>query len=108
MLLPKSVNEMTLVIYFFWEYFNYVALLLPLRKPNRAILVTEHCEVNHRGANDMPTETDDLPRTREEAKALGAKYYRTDRACAKRHVGPRTTVNGNCVECNRARRAANP
>jgi 5-methylcytosine-specific restriction endonuclease McrA len=40
----------------------------------------------------------DLPKTRSEAKAQGAKYYFTGEPCKHGHVAPRKT-KGACVEC---------
>ena len=40
----------------------------------------------------------DLPKTRSEAKAQGAKYYFTGEPCKHGHVAPRKT-KGVCVEC---------
>lgn len=39
-----------------------------------------------------------LPKTRAEAKALGAKYYFTGEPCKHGHIAPRKT-KGACVEC---------
>jgi len=38
------------------------------------------------------------PKTRKEAKALGAKYYFTGEPCIQGHIAPRK-VKGTCVEC---------
>ena len=38
------------------------------------------------------------PKTRAEAKALGAKYYFTGEPCKHGHIAPRKT-KGSCVEC---------
>ena len=43
-------------------------------------------------------DTTNLPKTRQEAKAIGAKYYFTGEPCKHRHVAPRKT-KGACVEC---------
>ena len=55
-----------------------------------------------------------LPKTRKEAKAIGAKYYYTGEPCSRGHVAPRKT-KGCCIECMRedwttdnARRAEKP
>jgi len=40
----------------------------------------------------------DLPQTRAEAKALGAKQYFTGQPCSRGHIAPRKT-KGACVEC---------
>ena len=40
----------------------------------------------------------DLPKTRSEAKAQGAKFYFTGEPCKHGHVAPRKT-KGACVEC---------
>lgn len=45
-------------------------------------------------------DTANLPKTRKEAKALGAKYYFTGEPCKHGHVAPRKT-KGACVECLR-------
>ena len=42
----------------------------------------------------------DYPKTRAEAKTLGAKYYFTGKPCTRGHVAPRET-KGNCVECRK-------
>lgn len=56
----------------------------------------------------------DYPKTRKEAKALGATHYFTGEPCVRGHVAPRKT-KGACVECmkedwasNNARRALKP
>ena len=43
-------------------------------------------------------DTANLPKTRQEAKATGAKYYFTGEPCNHGHVAPRKT-KGVCVEC---------
>lgn len=43
-------------------------------------------------------DTTNLPKTRAEAKATGAKYYFTGEPCKHGHVAPRKT-KGACVEC---------
>lgn len=43
-------------------------------------------------------DTSNLPKTRAEAKALGAKYYFTGEPCKHGHVAPRKT-KGACVVC---------
>lgn len=43
-------------------------------------------------------DTTNLPKTRAEAKAIGAKYYFTGAACKHGHTAPRKT-KGACVEC---------
>ena len=43
-------------------------------------------------------DTENLPKTRAEAMALGAKYYFTGAPCKHGHVAPRKT-KGTCVEC---------
>ena len=42
----------------------------------------------------------DYPKTRAEAKALGAKYYFTGEPCKHGHIAPRKT-KGVCTECMR-------
>ena len=42
--------------------------------------------------------TANLPKTRAEAKAQGAKYYFTGEPCKRGHIAPRKT-KGACVEC---------
>ena len=42
--------------------------------------------------------TDNLPKTRAEAKAQGAAYYFTGEPCKHGHIAPRKT-KGACVEC---------
>lgn len=44
---------------------------------------------------------DALPKTRAEAKAVGAKYYYTGQPCKHGHIAPRK-VKGVCLECMRA------
>jgi len=39
-----------------------------------------------------------MPKSRSEAKALGAKFYFTGEACTRGHVAPRKT-KGACIEC---------
>lgn len=39
-----------------------------------------------------------LPKSRPEAKAIGAKYYFTGEPCKHGHIAPRKT-KGSCVEC---------
>jgi hypothetical protein len=46
-------------------------------------------------------DTKDMPKTRAEAKAKGAKYYFTGEPCKQGHIAPRKT-KGSCVECLRA------
>lgn len=41
-----------------------------------------------------------LPKTRAEAKATGAKYYFTGESCKHGHIAPRKT-KGACIECLR-------
>jgi 5-methylcytosine-specific restriction endonuclease McrA len=43
-------------------------------------------------------DTTNLPKTRAEAKAIGAKYYFTGEPCKHGHIAPRKT-KGACVEC---------
>jgi 5-methylcytosine-specific restriction endonuclease McrA len=43
-------------------------------------------------------DTANLPRTRAEAKATGAKYYFTGEPCKHGHIAPRKT-KGACIEC---------
>ena len=43
-------------------------------------------------------DTANLPKTRQEAKATGAKYYFTGEPCKHGHIAPRKT-KGTCVEC---------
>jgi 5-methylcytosine-specific restriction endonuclease McrA len=43
-------------------------------------------------------DTTDLPKTRKEAQAQGAKYYFTGEPCKHGHIAPRKT-KGACVEC---------
>ena len=42
--------------------------------------------------------TTNLPKTRAEAKAAGAKYYFTGEPCKHGHIAPRKT-KGACLEC---------
>jgi 5-methylcytosine-specific restriction endonuclease McrA len=41
----------------------------------------------------------DLPKSKSEARQLGAVKYWTGRPCSKGHYAPRYTVNGACCEC---------
>jgi len=43
-------------------------------------------------------DTTNLPKTRQEAMATGAKYYFTGEPCKHGHIAPRKT-KGSCVEC---------
>jgi hypothetical protein len=43
-------------------------------------------------------DTTNLPKTRAEAKAQGAKYYFTGEPCKHGHISPRKT-KGTCLEC---------
>lgn len=43
-------------------------------------------------------DTTNLPKTRAEAKAIGAKYYFTGEPCKHGHIAPRKT-KGACVDC---------
>ena len=43
-------------------------------------------------------DTTNLPKTREEAKRTGAKYYFTGQPCKHGHIAARKT-KGACVEC---------
>ena len=43
-------------------------------------------------------DTTNLPKTRSEAKAVGAAYYFTGDPCKHGHIAPRKT-KGSCVEC---------
>jgi 5-methylcytosine-specific restriction endonuclease McrA len=43
-------------------------------------------------------DTSNLPKSRSEAKAFGAKYYFTGEPCVHGHIAPRKT-KGSCVEC---------
>jgi group I intron endonuclease len=60
---------------------------------------------------EVPEEYADLPRTRTEAKRIGAKKYFTGEPCTHGHVAPRYT-KGQCVVCaaeeQRARASTNP
>lgn len=40
----------------------------------------------------------DYPKTRAEAKAIGAKHYFTGKPCTRGHIAPRKT-KGSCIEC---------
>jgi hypothetical protein len=46
-------------------------------------------------------DTTNLPKTRAEAKATGAKYYFTGEPCKHGHVAPRKT-KGACIDCLKA------
>ena len=47
----------------------------------------------------------DYPKTRTEAKEIGAKYYFTGKPCKRGHISIRET-KGNCVECRKVEWAA--
>jgi group I intron endonuclease len=49
-------------------------------------------------SEEVPAEYADLPRTRTEAKRMGAKKYFTGEPCTHGHVAPRYT-KGQCVVC---------
>lgn len=49
-------------------------------------------------APETPDEFKDFPRTRQEAKELGAKKYFTGIPCALGHISPRRT-KGDCIAC---------
>ena len=51
-------------------------------------------------------DTTNLPKTRAEAKAAGAKYYFTGEPCKHGHVAPRKT-KGACLECLKVEWAQN-
>jgi hypothetical protein len=44
-----------------------------------------------------------LPKTKKEADAIGAKFYDTGKPCKHGHYGERRTSSGTCEECNRTR-----
>ena len=46
-------------------------------------------------------DTTNLPKTREEAKKTGSKYYFTGQPCKHGHIAPRKT-KGSCIECLKA------
>lgn len=46
-------------------------------------------------------DTTNLPKTREEAKKTGSKYYFTGQPCKHGHIAPRKT-KGACVDCLKA------
>ena len=46
------------------------------------------------------------PKSRAEAKALGARHYFTGKPCKRGHSGERFTGNGHCVECHREQQRA--
>ena len=48
----------------------------------------------------IPDEYKDFPRTRQEAKSMGAKQYFTGLPCAHSHISPRLT-KGTCVACRK-------
>ena len=43
-------------------------------------------------------DTTNLPKTRQEAKSTGVKYYFTGEPCKHGHIAPRKT-KGSCIEC---------
>jgi group I intron endonuclease len=51
-------------------------------------------------APTIPDEYKDLPRTRHEAKAMGAKQYFTGLPCTHGHISPRLT-KGTCIACRK-------
>lgn len=44
---------------------------------------------------------DGLPTNRDEAISQGARRYFNGDACPAGHIGPRYTLSGGCVECQR-------
>jgi group I intron endonuclease len=50
---------------------------------------------------ETPEEFKDYPRTRQEAKDKGAKFYFTGQPCTHGHISPRLT-KGTCVACRKA------
>jgi hypothetical protein len=60
-------------------------------------------EVDKRQTVDsqLMRETPDLVLSRDDARAMGFKVYRTGNACRKGHTGYRYVSTGNCIECLR-------
>jgi group I intron endonuclease len=69
-----------------------------------------YAESGRPSAQEVPQEYADMPRTRTEAKRIGAKKYFTGDPCTHGHVAPRYT-KGQCVVCaaeeQRARASTN-
>ena len=42
---------------------------------------------------------DELPQSRELAKAIGARFYFTGKPCRRGHVAKKSVTNGTCVKC---------
>ena len=42
-----------------------------------------------------------LPGTKKEAEAVGAKFYNTGKPCRSGHYTNRRAINGKCEDCNR-------
>ncbi|TIN83054.1 MAG: hypothetical protein E5X97_27355 [Mesorhizobium sp.] len=58
---------------------------------------------------EAANDNSELPRSRAEAKAIGAKHYFTAKPCKHGHVDIRLTSSGQCRECARiSQRAAYP
>lgn len=53
----------------------------------------------------IPKDLFTLPRTREEAKRTGAKYYFTNRPCENGHIAARSKGNATCQACSNERMA---
>jgi hypothetical protein len=46
--------------------------------------------------------TSQLPETRKDALAIGARFYQRSKACHNGHNAPRYTTSGRCLSCMRA------
>lgn len=52
----------------------------------------------------MDTQQNTLPRSRAEARSIGAEFYFTGKPCLYGHVGVRDTRGADCRECNLERK----
>jgi len=46
--------------------------------------------------------------TRDQARAIGSRFYFTNKTCIHGHRAKRYTANGHCVVCNDLHNAARP
>lgn len=54
------------------------------------------------GEGTIPDEWKALPKSRKEARALGATHFLTGKPCEHGHIDRRYTSSGGCVACSRA------
>lgn len=72
----------------------------PIKFGPHAGWVLSYADATPNKAPEVPEEYMDLPRSRSEAKRVGAKQYFTGMPCDRGHVSPRVT-KGTCIECRR-------